>query len=289
MKSCPACRHIFEAADWYCPACSHHPPEVGGFLALAPELALSGGGFQPAYFSELAVLEAGNFWFQSRNALIIQMLRRFFPQMQRFLEIGCGTGFVLSGIANAFPSVKLTGSEVFSIGLTHAATRLPQVELLQMDARRIPYVEHFDAVGAFDVLEHIGEDQQVLGEIHKALRPGGGILLTVPQHAWLWSRQDELACHVRRYSAADLRSKLVAAGFTVLYLTSFVSLLLPLLWLSRRVNKQGDNVDPLSELRLGRLANHCLGMTMTLERGLIQLGLRFPAGGSLLCVARKES
>jgi SAM-dependent methyltransferase len=229
----------------------------------------------------------GNFWFQARNVLIIQTLRRFFPDLRRLLEIGCGTGFVLSGVAAAFPAAELTGSEVFSAGLPYAAARLLQAEFLQMDARTIPYVEHFDVVGAFDVLEHIAEDEQVLAEIHKALRPGGGLIVAVPQHSWLWSQQDELACHVRRYTANELRRKAVAAGFIPIYETSFVSLLLPLMWLSRYRGKTDEQQDPLRELRIGQIANRMLGAVMALERGFIRSGVRFPFGGSRLLVAKR--
>ena len=76
-----------------------------------------------------------------------------------------------------------------------------------MDARRIPFEREFDVVGAFDVLEHIVEDEDVLGQMFKATRPGGGLLVTVPQHPFLWSASDEHAMHQRRYSRAELRRK----------------------------------------------------------------------------------
>lgn len=288
MKRCSVCSHLFDHAGWHCPACGYQPPDVAGFPALAPELVREGGGFRPEYFGELATLEAGNFWFQARNKLILWVLQRYFPDPHRLLEIGCGTGFVLSGVANTFPETMLTGSEIFSVGLAYAANRLSRAEFLQMDARDLPYVGHFDVVGAFDVLEHIVEDEQVLAEIHKALRPDGGLVLTVPQHPWLWSRQDELACHVRRYTATELRCKVAAAGFIPLYETSFVSLLLPIMWLSRQQKSRAvKKNDPMSELRIGRIANQLLGTAMTVERGLIQSGIRFPAGGSLLLVAKR--
>jgi SAM-dependent methyltransferase len=289
MKRCLSCLHLFDYAGWHCSACGYQPINIAGFPALAPELACEGGGFQPEYFSELAALESGNFWFQARNKLILWVLQRYFPNFYRFLEIGCGTGFVLSGVAKAFPEAVLTGSEVFSVSLAYAANRLSGAEFLQMDARHLPYVEHFDVVGAFDVLEHIVEDEQVLAEIHKALRPDGGLVLTVPQHRWLWSRQDESACHVRRYTATELRRKVLAAGFIPLYETSFVSLLLPMMWLSRLQKSWfTEKNDPMSELRIGQIANRLLGTVMTIERGFIRSGIRFPIGGSLLLVARKS-
>jgi SAM-dependent methyltransferase len=260
---------------------------MDGFPAFAPELAAQGAGFRPEYFEKLAALEAASFWFRARNQLIAWACDRYFPATSRFLEIGCGTGYVLSRVAGVFPSAQLTGSEVFTAGLAIARRRVPQAELCQIDARQIPFSDHFDLVGAFDVLEHVEQDEGVLREIHRALRSGGGLVLTVPQHAWLWSRQDELACHVRRYAASELEQKLVRAGFETLFRTSFVSLLLPLMWLSRRLRDVVGDEDASSELRTNKLADAALGAVMGIERTLITNGLRFPAGGSLLYVARK--
>lgn len=288
MKRCPHCATSYDAEDWTCPTCGFVPLHLAGFPALAPELAESGAGYQPEAYAELATLEAGNFWFRARNRLIVWALRRHFPQMHRYLEIGCGTGFVLAGVDQAYPQAKLTGSEVFSVGLPYAARRVGSAELLQMDARRIPYAEEFDVIGAYDVLEHIEEDEVVLGEMWRSLRPGGGIVLTVPQHPWLWSRQDEYACHVRRYRIGELRKKVRRAGFRVELETSFVNLLLPAMFASRVVHRFAPpDSDPMAELRLPATLNRVFEGIMNMEHRLIQSGMRFPAGGSLLLIARK--
>jgi SAM-dependent methyltransferase len=260
---------------------------VDGFPLLAPHTAAEGAGYESHFHAELASLEQGNFWFQARNELIVWALHRYHPELRSFLEIGCGTGFVLSSIAARFPHAALTGSEIFSSGLPFAAGRVPQAELIQMDARTIPYVEHFDAVGAFDVLEHIKDDELVLREIHGSLRPGGGLIVTVPQHRWLWSHQDTAACHERRYAAAELRRKVQRAGFSIIFESSFVSLLLPLMYLSRIRKQDLDAFDPLAELRIGNLANRMLLFVMRMEGLLIRSGIRMPVGGSRLLVARK--
>jgi SAM-dependent methyltransferase len=78
-----------------------------------------------------------------------------------------------------------------------AAERVPGVELFQMDARRFPFLEEFDLIGAFDMLEHVKEDEEVLSQMYQATRKGGGILLTVPHHPFLWSASDYLARHER--------------------------------------------------------------------------------------------
>lgn len=290
MKVCNFCRCRFEIAGWQCPRCHKSPQLLEGMPAFAPNLAQENDGFETTYFGELAILEARNFWFRSRNQLIFWVLRRYFPEIKTFLEIGCGTGFVLSGVERAFPKLQLSGSEVCSAGLGFAQSRVSRCDLFQMDARHIPFEEEFDAIGAFDVLEHIAEDEQVLSQMYGAVRPGGGIILTVPQHAFLWSQTDEQACHVRRYSSSDLKQKVQQAGFSLVRVTSFVSLLLPLMMLSRSRMRNFDKVtDPLAELKVGGLTNWMLLKLLGLERALIRAGLSLPAGGSLLVVARKST
>jgi SAM-dependent methyltransferase len=241
--------------------------------------------FQPHYFAQLAQLESRNFWFRARNRLIVWALERHFAGARSLLEVGCGTGFVLAAIAAARPDLALAACEVHSEGLAFAARRVPQARFYQSDARGIAFEGEFDAVGAFDVLEHITEDEEVLRAMHRALRPGGGVLLTVPQHPALWSMQDEYAGHRRRYTRSGLAAKLSAAGFTDIHGTSFVSLLLPVMALARWRKRRA--ADPFDELRIGGIANLLLEKVLDVERGLIQLGVAFPFGGSLLLVARK--
>jgi SAM-dependent methyltransferase len=220
---------------------------------------------------------------------VIWGLRHHFVNARSFLEVGCGTGFVLSGIQREFPKLKLAGSEVFSDGLTFAGQRLPGVELFQMDARRIPFENEFDVIGAFDVLEHIEEDETVLLQMFQATKPGGGVILTVPQHPFLWSVVDDYSFHKRRYTRKELVNKLRRAGFKIVRVTSFVSLVLPFMMLSRfKSQRSRDNFDPLAELEIGHYLNLTLERIMAVERGLIEGGVSFPVGGSLLAIANRE-
>lgn len=289
MKLCLRCTTPFSGVGWRCPACGERPAIKNGFPSFAPELAAN-EGFRDDLFTELARLEEKNFWFSARNRLIQWALGRYFLDARNFLEVGCGTGFVLAGVGSGLPQLKLFGSEISSAGLVHAARRVAGAELFQMDAREIPFRDEFDVIGSFDVLEHIHEDEAVLREMYCAVRPGGGLVLTVPQHAFLWSQADAYACHVRRYAARDLMAKVQAAGFQVERMTSFVSLLLPLMMASRaRQPVAKECCDPLAELKMGGMMNAMLEKVMDVERFAIGAGLNLPAGGSLLLVARKTS
>lgn len=260
-----------------------------GFFAYAPALAQEGGGFKAAYFADLASLEARHFWFRARNRLIIWALGKYCPEFRSFLEIGCGTGYVLSGIANAYRGAQLHGSEIFTAGLAFASARRPEIEFMQMDGRAIPFAEEFDSIGAFDVLEHIEEDEQVLGEMHDALKPSGVILLTVPQHAWLWSPVDDYACHIRRYSAKEIHEKVQNGGFEILRSTSFVSSLLPAMFASRLAQKLSTKkyADPTAELRISPWLNDLFEKLLDVELAMIRNDINLPVGGSRLIVARK--
>ncbi len=289
MNRCVACGGTSIVQE-HCTACGYRATRIDGFDAYAPQMSTSDEGFDAAHHQVLAGLEARNFWFRARNHLIVHALKRHAPGLHAFLEIGCGTGFVLSAISHAFPTADMVGSELHVEGLRHASERLPNAHFIQMDARAIPYASCFDAVGAFDVIEHIQEDGKVLRQAHGALVKNGILLLTVPQHMWLWSQQDEIAHHVRRYTRTELVGKVRASGFDIVYVTSFVTALLPAMLISRRRQRDVDGKrDPFHEFRLPGWLDTLLYAVMRLEIGLLKLGVSLPLGGSLLLVARKKS
>jgi SAM-dependent methyltransferase len=254
----------------------------------ASELARNSSGFRASSFAPLATLEAGHFWFRVRNALIIWALGKYGTRVSSFMEIGCGTGFVLQGIASGFPKIRLVGSEIYPEGIAFAAERIAGGEFMQMDARQIPFIAEFDAIGAFDLLEHVEEDETVLQQMHQALKLDGLLMLTVPQHRWLWSPADVNACHVRRYPAQELRDKVALAGFTIVRSTSFVTLLLPFLLISRLLQRSKTNLEDVhSKLWINPILNRIFEGFLRLELWLIRLGVSFPVGGSRLIVAVK--
>jgi len=301
-RVCPACgaREPIGAgedlwpADWVCGKCGAGLATQAGIVRLAPKLDGTSEGFNANCFDGLAAVESGHFWFESRNTLIAWLMRRFIPEPRRILEVGCGTGFVLSTIRQVAPLARVSGSELHANGLAIARRRHGgEVELIQMDARAIGLEAVLDAVCAFDVLEHIPEDERVLAEMSRALRPGGILMATVPQHPWLWSEADDAAHHQRRYRIGELPAKVRAAGFEVVYRDSFVSLLLPLMAASRlavraRPKAASDASQHIErEFEVAPWLNGAFLALQRVEHALRRAGLRLPFGGSQVVVARK--
>ena len=285
MKRCIACEARFESNDWTCPICRFRPTlrdKIFEFAGDAPDV-----GYKAEYFPRLAAIEQAHFWFRARNELIRWALGKYFPDAKSFFEVGCGTGFVLEGIRETFPATRLVGSDIFVDGLAFAKARLPGVEFYQMDARSIPFEREFDVLGAFDVLEHLVEDNKALAQMFNATRSGGGLLVTVPQQRYLWSVSDEHAMHQRRYTCAELRQKVQTAGFQIERITSFNSLLFPLMVWSRMQQKRDQEFQPWRELEISPALNKILGSILKLERLLIEKGVSFPVGGSLLLIGRR--
>lgn len=273
---------------WRCPACGHAVAQDGGIPLFAPELANTISGFDPDVFDELAEMEAGYFWFVTRGELIKGLATRFFPEARRFLEVGCGTGAVLRELAASRDWEKLVGSELHPAGLAHARKRLPAgTEFVQMDARDIPAVEAFDLTGAFDVIEHIVDDEAVLRALRRATQKGGGTIIAVPQHPWLWGPSDEIAHHERRYRLGELEEKLKRSGFEILFSSSFMTLLLPVMAASRLARtgrKPSDDI--FHEFRLSPLLNRAFTAISRAEIRMTLSGIRWPIGGSRVVVGR---
>jgi SAM-dependent methyltransferase len=266
------------------------PQTVENIPVYAPHIDNQDEDYDPDFYEFLATVEKGHFWFENRNRLIASAIGGFFPSAQEFLEVGCGTGFVLDGLTHCLPELTVSGTDMHLKGLRILRDRVPDAHLFQSDARILPFTEAFDVIGLFDVLEHVQEDGEVLVSIWRALKPGGGIVLTVPQHQWLWSTIDEISGHKRRYEQGELHTKLELAGFRVCDSLSFMTFPVPLLWLNRFFgNSKAPERLFRDQFLISPLVNALLSFALRIERYLIKVGIRFPVGSSRLVIARKPS
>lgn len=264
---------------------------VDGIRCYAPEVAHRHDNFPAEEFVRIHELEERNFWYRSRSRIIQHFIERYVSRSPaRFLEIGCGAGCVLKDLSR-FPNLRLTGAEIYLSGLRLARQRLPGTEFLQLDATRMPFNQEFDAIGIFDTLEHIPDDPAVLKSASQALKPGGYLLVTVPQHKFLWSANDEASHHQRRYSRRELEEKTTQAGLKPIFTTSFLWALFPAMAAVRILRGRTPAADPytavLRNLDLPVWLNGLLGIVTRIDESLIRVGIRLPYGGSLFMIAQK--
>ena len=234
---------------------------------------------------DLQRAESWHFWFQTRRRLIAWVTTTYCPDAASVLDVGCGTGFIVEALRARHPRAVMVGCDLRQAPLAMARRRVRNVSFLQASARHPPFEGRFDLILALDVIEHLDDDAGALTGIAGALRPGGVLVVTVPQYPRLWSEVDDFSHHRRRYTCRELEDKVSAAGLQVLRRTSFFMLALPLL-LASRVRPRA-RFDPAAEFRIPRWINRVLERATDRESLWIRAGVTLPVGGSLLLVARK--
>jgi SAM-dependent methyltransferase len=236
-------------------------------------------------------VEDSSFWFRHRNAVIVDIVRRF-PPSGFIADVGAGNGYVSLGLQQAgFDTLVV---EPGPAGIRNAHTRglAPLVRSTLQDAGFLP--GSLPAAGLFDVLEHIEDDMAALRLLHTLIAPLGRLYLSVPAFRLLWSSEDDLAGHHRRYTTGSLSRRLRETGFDPEYATYFFAPLpLPILLLralpSRLGFRRGIEADRIAaELKpKENVAVRATAAVLAAERALIRRGWRLHLGSSCLVVARR--
>lgn len=262
---------------------------IDEFDIYAPDLIEQSETFVVDAHSKLREYEDKYFWFSERKHLIHYIIKHIFSGINSYCEIGCGGGYLLSGINNVIHDAKIYGTEIFISGLKIAKNRCPEVNYFQSDIMNFPYTNEFDLIGIYDVIEHLDHDEKAIKSIYDAITVGGGAIITVPQHQWLWTANDVYSCHKRRYSKKELIAKCKHAGFEIIRTTSYTSLLLPAFIVNCIFNRRKDinkeSVD--KQFEINPALNILFKIICKVELVLIRIGVDFPWGGSLVCVLRK--
>lgn len=241
-------------------------------------------------YDAIESVQDSHWWFQGRKRILKYFLKRALRGKESYIEIGCGTGYLLD-IPKGLPEIKVFGIDMHEESIRMARQRCKDAKIFRATIHTLDSRDMFDVVGFFDVIEHIEDDRNAMEQLARHLKKDGYLLVTVPQHKWLFSEADKAAGHFRRYSRHDLRKLLRDSGFRVVFCTSFVSFALPAMWLKRMMSRQRSR-DAFSweeELMVGRVTNKVLGLVSLIEYVLIRLKLSLPIGGSLFVLCRKSS
>lgn len=245
---------------------------------------------------QFAAIERAHWWFQGRREVVASVLRHRLDAdrtgSRRIFDVGCGTGEMVDmlrefGEVTAIdPSADAVGSCRRRFGDdVEVRVRVGQIP------GDLPEPGTFEVISAFDVLEHLEDDEAALRSIHGALPPGGVLVATVPAYSFLWGPHDVLSGHHRRYTRAELRRRLLVAGFSVDRISYFNTVLFPGvagLRMLRRL-RPGPASGPRSDFAMPPpLVNRLLRRAFWLEAPLLRVA-SLPFGVSILALAHKPT
>lgn len=245
-----------------------------------------------AAYETFAKLEDSHFWFVSRRRIFFDLLDRELAGRRDLavLEIGCGAGGMLGPLGRYG---RVHGLDIDREYVAFCRKRGFD-RVLCGSGYELPFADQtFDLVCLFDTMEHIPDDVQALGEVRRVLRPGGVVFVSVPAYQWLWSQNDRIAHHCRRYTARSLRRALCAAALQPHRLTYFNALLLPLIVPAVLWQKLLDRLGLLpagynnTSVRVPALLNRLFTAVMSGERRLLR-AISFPCGHSVIGIAAKS-
>ena len=238
-----------------------------------------------AVFDRMAELDQIHWWFLARRRILETLIRRVVrpPEKARILEVGCGTGHNLAMLRN-FGKIEASELDRSARAVANKRlrgkvkeARLPDLSMFERNA--------YDLVALLDVLEHVPDDLASLRAIHRRLKPGGALLLTVPANPWMWSAHDAAHHHFRRYTKKQLAELFLRSGLEVQLLSYFNTLLYPLVAAARLVGKV-TRKDSADDKLPGDAMNAALERIFRLEAGLIGR-VPMPFGVSLVAVVRR--
>jgi SAM-dependent methyltransferase len=233
-----------------------------------------------------------HWWYRGRRRIIRAELARLPlpPRAQsHVLDAGCGSGRTLEELVD-YGSVS--GIELNPDAASVARSRgADGFDVREGRLEELPWPDAtFDLITCLDVIEHTPDDRLTLGSLRRVCKPGGWLLVTVPAYQALWSRHDVANHHYRRYSRTALREAAVGAGWNVVRMTSFNSLLLApaaAVRLAQRWRGIEANGDYTPDLHIGPgWLNGVLERPLQAEARWLRRGRRLPAGLSLLGVFR---
>ncbi len=237
-------------------------------------------------------VEDEHWWYRGIHRLICTTLAQLHQTQGRpdwlILDGGCGTGAVAQKLRQ-FGRVRAI--DLSSLALHFSRRRGLEGRLSQASVTALPFAaETFDLAVSIDVICSVPNDQTVLAQFYRVLKPGGLLLLNLPALTWLKGQHDVAVNIVQRYNPKMLRDSLIQQGFRLEKMSFANSLLFPLVAPYRLATNwlPAGPDGPRSDVFLpSRPVNSTLGWVMGWESRLIP-HVNLPIGMSLFVVARKK-
>jgi len=290
MIICPQCQEYIlseESAGYFCKTCGHEVLIENGIVFFHPEEKDSNIGMEACIFDDVVKFEEKHFWMSARRFYLRRIFNEFVKLEDAILEIGAGTGYVAKYLINH-------GYRNYAIGDIHKRGLVLSGDYAyrhkyQFNLMRTVFTEHFDVVGMFDVLEHISDDDSTVKNINKMLKKGGRVIVTVPAHMWLWSKQDAIAYHRKRYEIKELKELFLRNGFNILKISGFFFSLIPFMYLRKIINCDDGKIsdgDYRGRFKVNVVFNMLLKMMLHIEMAVFK-NCSSCYGGSIVLVAEK--
>lgn len=250
---------------------------------------------QDDYYLEYYSLERTNWWFMARERIFRDQLTKLFPPDAlpiRILNVGAAWG-ATSILLQEFGEVTSVESNKDCCDYLNQHLRLP---CIKGSIPTLPFEDDtFDLVCAFDVVEHVREDQLAMAEFHRVCKPAGYTFTTVPAFKALWSEHDIVNGHVRRYTMRKYLALFDPHHCRIVFTSYFNSFLFPFIAGFRIIStllKDKNRTSPFkpdhSRVK-NNLVCQLLYRIFKSETFFLKRRIPFPLGVSLLVISEKSN
>jgi len=235
-------------------------------------------------------IEETNWWFKGMHDLLLDLISANlkFHVKSKLLDIGCGTGL--------WPKYLSRFGNVYCLDNSREAIKFCAArnlnKLIVGQAEELPYKDEcFDFVSAIGVVEHLDDDQLLLREINRILKPGGYMVLLTSAFDFLWSAHDDLVHHKKRYRKKTIETLLIQAELESLKISYVNSILFPgiagIRIIQKLINWIPAKNDVTKIFTVSEFLNNLLFKILRLESSLLK-HMCFPFGVGIVALAQKK-